>query len=64
MFNLIMLALLEVPLLCFAIAPDWTLGAIDRAKVWIGQRGHQLAVTVLTVLGALLLAKGLIELLA
>jgi hypothetical protein len=62
-FNLIMLALLEVPLLCFAIAPDWTVGAIDRAKAWIGRHGHQFAVTMLTVLGALLLTKGVIELL-
>jgi Sap, sulfolipid-1-addressing protein len=58
-----MLALLEVPLLCFAVAPDRTLKAVDRAKAWIGRHGHQFAVTALTVLGALLLTKGLIELL-
>ncbi len=62
-FNLIMLALLEVPLLCFAIAPDWTVGTIDRAKAWIGRQGQQFAATTLTVLGALRLTKGLIELL-
>jgi hypothetical protein len=62
-FNLIMLALLEVPLLGFAIAPAWTVGTIDRAKAWIGRHGHQFAVTTLTVLGAPLLTKGLIELL-
>ena len=62
-FNLIMLALLEVPLLCFAIAPDWTVRTIDRSKAWIGRHGHQFAVIMLTVLGALLLTKGLIELL-
>jgi hypothetical protein len=63
-FNLIMLALLEGPLLGFAVAPDWTLSAVDRAKAWIGRHGHQFAVTALTVLGALLLTKGLIELLS
>jgi len=63
-FNLIMLALLEVPLLCFAIAPDWTPRAVDRAKAWIGRHGHRFAVTMLTVLGALLVIKGAIELLA
>src|SRR5450755_1030314 len=62
-FNLIMLALLEIPLLCFAIAPAWTVGAVDRAKAWIGRHAQQFAVTMLTVLGALLLTKGLIELL-
>ena len=57
------LALLEVPLLGFAVAPDWTLNAVDRAKAWIGRHGDQFAVKELTVLGALLLTKGLIELL-
>jgi Sap, sulfolipid-1-addressing protein len=60
-FNLIMLALLEVPLLGFAIAPDWTLAAIDRTKVWMGRHGRQFAVTGLTVVGALLVIKAVIE---
>ncbi len=63
-FNLIMLALLEVPLLSFSIAPDWTVGAIDRSKAWIGRHARRFAVTMLTVLGALLVIKGLIELLS
>ena len=37
LFNIIMLALLEVPLLCFAFAPERTPQAIDRAKAWIGR---------------------------
>jgi Sap, sulfolipid-1-addressing protein len=61
-FNLIMLALLEVPLLCFTIAPDWTPRAVDRAKAWIGRHAHRFAITMLTVLGALLVIKGAIEL--
>ncbi|MFZ0090684.1 MAG: GAP family protein [Solirubrobacteraceae bacterium] len=63
-FNLIMLVLLEVPLLSFAIAPGWTISAIDKAKAWIGRNGHRFAVTMLTVLGALLVIKGVIELLS
>ena len=63
-FNLIMLALLEVPLLCFAIAPNWTVAAIDRTKASIGRHGRRSAVAGLTVLGALLVIKGLIELLS
>ena len=63
-FNLVMLALLEIPLLCFAIAPGWTVGAIDRAKAWIGRHAHRFVVTALTVLGTLLVIKGLIELLS
>ncbi len=63
-FNLVMLALLEIPLLCFAIAPGWTVGAIDRAKAWIGRHARRFLVTMLTVLGTLLVIKGLIELLS
>ena len=63
-FNLVMLALLEVPLLCFTVAPSWTVATIDRVKAWIGRHALRFAVIVLTVLGALLVIKGLIELLS
>jgi hypothetical protein len=63
-FNLIMLALLEVPLVSFVVAPDWTPRAIERSKAWIRPRARRFAVSVLTVIGALLLLKGLIELLS
>lgn len=62
-FNLIMLALLEVPLICFMFAPNWTPRAIERAKAWIGRHSRRFAVTLLTVLGALLVLKGALELL-
>ena len=63
-FNLVMLALLEVPLLCFAIAPGWTVRAIDRARAWIGRHARRSVVIVLAGLGTLLVIKGLIELLS
>ncbi len=62
-FNLIMLSLLEVPLLGFAIAPDWTVATIERTKVSLSRNGRRFAVTMLTVLGTLLVVKALIELL-
>jgi Sap, sulfolipid-1-addressing protein len=62
-FNLIMLALLEVPLLCFVIAPDWTPRAIDRAKAWIGRHARPVAVAGLSTVGGLLVLKGVLELL-
>jgi hypothetical protein len=63
-FNLIMMALLEIPLVCFVVAPEWTPKAIDRAKAWIRRHAHAFAVWMLTVLGGLLVIKGLIELLS
>lgn len=63
-FNVIMLALLEVPLLCFAFAPEWTPKALDGAKAWFGRHWVQVAVRGLSVIGALLILKGVIELVA
>ena len=63
-FNLVMLILLELPLLGYTFAPDWTPGAVERAKAWAGRNGHKAAVIALTVLGGALVAKGIAELVA
>ena len=63
-FNLIMLVLLEVPLLGFVIAPERTVAAIDRTKVWTSRHRRRAAVTLLTVVGAALVLKALIEFLS
>jgi len=63
-FNLVMLLLLEVPLLVFAVAPGRTVTAMDQAKAWMGLHGRQLLVTILGIVGALLVIKGVIELLS
>jgi hypothetical protein len=62
-FNIVMMWLLEVPLACFLIAPDWTPVAIDRAKGWIRRHSHVFAVRGFAALGVLLVIKGLIGLL-
>lgn len=64
MVNLIMLALLELPLLSFTIAPDWTPTAIERAKGWFGRHGHTAAFIAVTTLGALLVIQGVVTLIA
>jgi hypothetical protein len=61
-FNLVMLWLLEVPLISFVIAPDWTPRAIERAKAWVSRHSYVFAVRGLTVLGVLLIIKGIIGL--
>ncbi len=62
-FNVVMLALLEIPLACFMVAPDWTPAAIERAKRWIGDRSQLLAYRGFGITGALLIIKGVIGLL-
>jgi hypothetical protein len=64
LFNLIMLALLEIPLLCFVIAPDWTPRAIERTKAWAGRHWRRFLTRFLAVIGVLLVIKGLLQLLS
>jgi hypothetical protein len=61
-FNLIMLILLELPLLSYTIAPDWTPGAVERAKAWVARNGHQAAIIALSVIGGALIIKGIVGL--
>jgi hypothetical protein len=63
-FNVVMLWLLELPLACFVAAPDWTPGAVERAKGSMRRHGRVVAIRGLAALGALLVIKGVIGLLA
>jgi hypothetical protein len=63
-FNLVMLWMLEVPLSCFVIAPDWTPRAIVRAKAWVSGHAHVFAVRGLAALGTLLIIKGIVGLIS
>jgi Sap, sulfolipid-1-addressing protein len=62
-FNVIMLMLLEIPLLAYTFAPDWTPKAIDRLKHRLSERGRIWGIRVATTLGILMIARGLIALL-
>jgi Sap, sulfolipid-1-addressing protein len=61
-FNVVMLWLLEVPLACFSVAPEWTPVAIERAKAWLRRHAHVFAVRGLAGVGTLLVLKGVIGL--
>ncbi len=61
-FNLVMLWLLEVPLVSFLISPAGTPRAIERAKGWVSRHSHTFAVRGLTLLGVLMIIKGIIGL--
>jgi hypothetical protein len=60
-FNLVMLILLEAPIVSFAVASDWTLQAIDRAKDWVGAHWRRYVTCGLAFIGAALLLKGVIQ---
>ncbi len=62
-FCLMQQILLEVPLLGYAFAPDWTQDAIARFRAWMGRKGRTAAVIGAAVVGVLLLGRGVITLL-
>jgi uncharacterized membrane protein YidH (DUF202 family) len=57
--NLIQLIMLEVPMLAFAIWPDQTPKAIDRAKTWIAKHGREYGAAALAVIGVALAVRGI-----
>jgi hypothetical protein len=61
-FNLIMLLLLEVPLVSFVVAPDWTPDAIRRARAWVSVRWRRVATYGFAAIGILLVIKGVVGL--
>lgn len=61
-FNIVMLWLLEVPLAAFVVAPDWTPGAIERAKAWVSRHATTFIVRGAALIGVLLIIKGIIGL--
>jgi Sap, sulfolipid-1-addressing protein len=61
-FNLIMLALLELPLLSYTVAPEWTPRAIERGKALLRRRGRVWATRAALVFGALMILRGALTL--
>lgn len=63
-FNLIMLALLELPLLSYWLQPDATPGRVERFKASLRRDGRRIAIRIATVAGMLLVARGVVTLIA
>jgi hypothetical protein len=59
--NAIMLILLELPLLGYALAPEWTTDAVERFTNLMTRRGGQIAMFVGTALGVLLVVRGIVN---
>jgi hypothetical protein len=62
-FNVMLLLLLEIPLLGYAIAPERTVVEVQRFRAWLSRNGRRMAIIGAAVIGALLVARGVIELL-
>lgn len=59
MFNVIAFALVEIPFLAHAVAPERTAAAMDRLNSWIQSNRRRNIALVLAVVGCVLLAVGL-----
>lgn len=62
LFCVIQDVLLEVPLVGYAISPDWTANAVERFRRWLSERGRVAGARVAIAIGVLLLVRGTLEL--
>jgi hypothetical protein len=61
-FNVIMLALLELPLLGYATRPEWTAVTVGRFNGWLGRSGGRAALIGSTGIGLLLILRAALTL--
>jgi hypothetical protein len=60
--NLIMLVLLELPLIGYAVAPEWTPAKIEQFKGWLARNGRHAITIGAAVIGVALIVRGLVNL--
>jgi hypothetical protein len=58
----VMLTLLELPLLGYAIRPEWTADTVDRFSAWLSRSGGRVALVGAAVIGIALIIRGAVEL--
>jgi hypothetical protein len=56
--------LLELPIIAYALRPEWAKGAIASFREWLARNGRRAASNVAIGLGGLMLLRGAIELIA
>jgi Sap, sulfolipid-1-addressing protein len=59
-FNVMLLLLIEIPLAGYFVAPERTVAAVQRFRAWLGRRGRRMAVVGFAVVGAFLVARGVV----
>jgi Sap, sulfolipid-1-addressing protein len=60
--NLILFVLVELPLISYLVAEDWTPTAVGRARAWFGRHGRRVVVIAATFIGTVLFVRGLVAL--
>lgn len=59
-FNLIMFALAEVPLLGYSFAPEATQTRVEQLNAWMSRNARQIVIVVATVFGLYLVGRGIL----
>ncbi|MGD9517646.1 GAP family protein, partial [Mycolicibacterium sp.] len=57
-FNVVAFALVEIPLLCYLVAPDRTRAALSSLYEWVRAQGRRGVSLLLAVVGCVLVAVG------
>ena len=60
LFNLLMFILVELPLVGFAVAPDWARRTATGFNAWLGRNLRSVVVYALAIVGAIELVRGLV----
>jgi hypothetical protein len=63
-FTLVMMVILEVPLLGYTFAPHPTIRTVERFQAWVTKDARKIGTWAALILGALLLLRGIIELIS
>lgn len=61
-FNVIMFALVEIPIVAYVVNPQGAAGLVERASKWGHEHSREVAIAVATIVGVWLIAKGIIAL--
>jgi Sap, sulfolipid-1-addressing protein len=60
MVNVVMLALIELPLASFTLEPEWTPSAVARARGWFALHGRTIVFAGTSAIGGLLLLRAVV----
>jgi hypothetical protein len=61
-FNVIMFALVEIPIVAYVINPEGASGLVERGSDWGHRHSRPIAIGVATAVGVWLIVKGIVEL--